>query len=187
MGGVEFTIPFTIKQPIETDLLSYLEDIEPITVEKKVKVPILGEKTVFKMSLEALSARWGPTTPQNSQIDISAFIRNDNLYPLLVPKVKCTIESNGILLGSGETGTIDALLPKSDNEVEIEATLNSGIMDKWFVKHVQQGEISSFNIKVFMVFEVPKEILKLIGQNSLSIDLWEGTQEVETDILGTKN
>ena len=60
-------------------------------------------------------------------------------------------------------------------------------MDKWFVKHVQQGEISSFNIKVFMVFEVPKEILKLIGQDSLSIDLWEGTQEVETDILGTKN
>jgi len=187
LGGVNFTIPFTIKQPIETDLLSFLKEIDPIPVEKKTEVPILGERTVFRVSLEGLSGKWGPTTPQTSQIDLSANVYNDNLYPLLVPKVKCTIESNGISLGSGETGLINAFLPKSNNDVEIVATLNSGLMDDWFVRHIQQGEKSTFNIKVLMVFEVPQAVLKLIGQDDLSITLWEGTNEVETDILGKRH
>ncbi|GAG26784.1 unnamed protein product, partial [marine sediment metagenome] len=54
------------------------------------------------------------------------------------------------------------------------------------VRHIQQGEKSTFNIQVLMVFEVPQEILKLIGQDDLSITLWEGTNEVETDILGKR-
>ena len=91
------------------------------------------------------------------------------LYPLLVPKVRCTIESNGISLGSGETGLINAFLPKSNNDVEIVAILNSGLMGDWFVRHIQQGEISAFNIQVLMVFEVPQEILQMIGHDDLSI------------------
>ncbi len=187
LGGVDFTIPFTIKRPIETDLLSYLKEIDPIPVEKRIEIPILGEKTVFSISLERLSGKWGPTTPQTSQINLSANVYNDNLYPLLVPKMRCTIESNGISLGSGETGLINAFLPKSSNDLEIVTTLNSGLMNEWFVRHIQQDEISTFNIQVLMVFEVPQEILQLIGQDGLSITLWEGTNEVETDMLGRKH
>ncbi|MFC1993398.1 LEA type 2 family protein [Chloroflexota bacterium] len=183
LGGVDFPIPYTIKQPIETDLLSYLEQIEPIPVEKKIEIPILGERTVFRISLESLSGKWGPTTPQTTQIDLLANVYNDNLYPLLAPKVRCTIESNGLSLGSGETGAINTFLPKSNNDVEIVATLNSDLMDDWLVRHIQQGEKSSFNIKVLMVFEVSQEVLEFIGQDDLSITLWEGTKEVETDIL----
>jgi len=186
LGGVEFTIPYTIKRSIETDLLSYLKEINPIIVEKKIEIPILGERTAFKISLKSLSGKWGPTTPQTSQLDLSANIYNDNPYPLLVPKVRCIVESNGLSLGSGETGLINAFLPKSNNDVEIVATLNSGIMDDWFVRHIQQDEKSQFNIQVLIVFEVPQEILKLIGQDNLSITLWEGTNEIETDILGKR-
>lgn len=186
LGGVDFTIPYTIKRPIETDLLSYLKVIDPITVEKKIEIPILGERTAFKISLESLSGKWGPTTPQTSQLDLSASVYNDNPYPLLVPKVRCIVESNGISLASGETGLVNAFLPKSNNDVEIVATLDSDLMDDWFVRHIQQGEKSTFNIKVLMVFEVPQAVLKLIGQDDLSITLWEGTNEVETDILGKR-
>lgn len=77
-------------------------------------------------------------------------------------------------------------LPKSNNDVEIVATLDSDLIDDWFVRHIQQGEKSTFNIKVLMVFEVPQAVLKLIGQDDLSITLWEGTNEVETDILGKR-
>lgn len=187
LGGVDFTIPYTIKRPMETDLLSYLKEVDPITVEKKIEIPILGERTVFKISLESLSGKWGPTTPQTSQLNLSARVYNDNPYPLLVPKVRCVVESNGLPLGSGETGLVNAFLPKSHNDEEIVATLDSGLMDDWFVRHIQQGEKSTFNIKVLMVFEVPEAVLEWIGQDDLSITLWEGTNEVETDILGKRD
>ena len=56
-------------------------------------------------------------------------------------------------------------------------------MDEWFVRHVEQGERSQFDIQVFMGFEVNVEIFELLGQDGLSITLWEGSQVVETDIL----
>jgi LEA14-like dessication related protein len=55
LGVGEFTFPYTVKQPFETDLLSHLTNVGPVPVERKVKVPILGEKTVFSMTLEVLS------------------------------------------------------------------------------------------------------------------------------------
>ncbi|MFC1993068.1 hypothetical protein ACFLV3_04595 [Chloroflexota bacterium] len=119
------------------------------------------------------------------EIDLIANVYNDNPYPLLVPKVRCTVESNGLLLGSGETGSLNTFLPKSGNDIPIVATLNSGLMDDWLVRHIQQGEKSAFNTKVFMVLELPEEIVKVIGQDNLSITLWEGTKEVETDILAS--
>ena len=186
LGGIEFTLPYTLKQPIETNILSYLSEIEPISVEKKVDVPILGEKTVFKVSLNRLSCTWGTTTPQASQMELIANVYNDNLYPLLIPKIKCLVESNGMPIGSGETGLVNAMLPKSDKDIEITVTLDTSLMDEWFVRHIQQDEQSTFDIQILMVFESPDEILEMIGQEELSITLWEGTHEVETDILGSK-
>jgi len=94
LGISTITIPFTINQPFVTDLLSNLKQVNPAIVEKKIQLPILGEKSIFKISFEGLTGNWGTTTPQTSQINLSAIIHNENPYPLLVPKVKCTIESN---------------------------------------------------------------------------------------------
>ena len=186
LEGIKFTLPYTLKQPIETNILSYLSGIDPISVEKKVDIPILGEKTVFKISLNSLSGSWGTATPQTSQMELIANVYNDNLYPLLIPKIKCFIESNGMPIGFGETGLVNAMMPKSGKDIEIAATLDTSLMDEWFVRHIRQGEESAFNIKISMVFELPEEILEMLGQEDLSITLWEGTHEFETDILGSK-
>jgi len=186
LGVGDFTFPFSVKRPVETDLLSSLKKVGPIPVEKKVKIPIVGERTIFKISLEAISGKWGTTTPHNTQIDLSAIINNDNPYPLVVPEVEYTIESNGLTLGSGESGSINTFAPYSKNDVKIVATLNTDLMDKWFVTHIQQGEKSTFDIRVSLVFELNKEILQLLGQDKPSVTVWEGSQEIETDILGRK-
>ena len=186
LAGVEFSLPYTIRQPIETNILSYLNGVEPISVEKKADIPILGEKTVFKISLNRLSGTWGTATPQISQMELIASVYNDNLYPLLIPKVKFFIESNGILIGYGETGLINAILPNSSKDIKIAVNLDTSLMDEWFVRHIQQGEKSAFDIQIFMDFELPEEILKMLGLEDLSITLWEGTHEIETDILGSK-
>ncbi|GAH40360.1 unnamed protein product, partial [marine sediment metagenome] len=105
--------------------MSYLSGIKPISVEKKADLPILGEKTVFKISLNSLSGAWGTATPQTSQMELIANVYNDNLYPLLIPKIECFIESNGMSIGFGETGLVNAMLPKSDKDIEIAATLDT--------------------------------------------------------------
>ena len=186
LEGIKFTLPYTLKQPIETNIMSYLSGIEPISVEKKADILILGGKTVFKISLNRLSGAWGTTTPQTSQMELIANVYNDNLYPLLIPKIKYFIESNGMSIGFGETGLVNAILPKSGKDIEITATLDTSLMDEWFVRHIQQGENSAFDIQILMDFELPEEILDMIGQEDLSITLWEGTHEFETDILGSK-
>ena len=89
-------------------------------------------------------------------------------------------------MGSGETGLVNAVLPKSGKDIEIAATLDTSLMDEWFVRHIQQGEKSAFDIQIFMDFGLPEEILEMIGREDLSITLWEGTRDIETDILGNK-
>lgn len=90
------------------------------------------------------------------------------------------------MVGYGETGLLNTFGPHDRNEVDVDASLNSRQMSQWFVRHVQQGENSTFNIRVYMQFEVVDDILKLIGQDGLSVTLWEGIQTVETDLLGNK-
>jgi LEA14-like dessication related protein len=175
LEGVKFTIPYTIKQPIETDILSYLSEIEPISVEEKVDIPILGEKTAFKFSLNRISGTWGTATPQASEIELIASVYNDNLYPLLIPKIECFVESNGMHIGYGETGLINAMLPKSEKDIEIAATIDTSLMNEWFVRHIQQGEKSTFGIRILMTFGLPEEVLEMIGLEDLSITLWEDT------------
>jgi LEA14-like dessication related protein len=183
LGVGTVTVPFTINQSFETDLLENLKNVDPVTIEKKVKVPLFGEKSVFKISLVGLSGDWGSATSQASRINLSATIYNENPYPLLVPKVRCIVESNGLRIGSGETGFLNAFEPDSTKDVEFIATLDSGLMDEWFVRHVEQGEQSQFDIRVFLGFEVDADIFKILGDDGLTVTLWQGNQEVETDIL----
>ncbi len=186
LGIGEFTFPYTVKQPFETNLLSQLTKVGSVSVEKKVKVPLLGERTVFNMTLESLSGTWGKVTTDTSEIKISAVILNNNPYPLLVPKVKSEIKSDGIIVGYGETELLNAFGSHDTKEVEVVATLNLRQMSEWFVRHVQQGEKSTFSIRVYMEFEVVDDILKLLGADGLSVTLWEGNQTVETDLLGNR-
>jgi len=182
----DFTFPYSLKRPIETDLLSALKKLEPVSVEKKAKLPLIGEKTVFKITLESLSGKWGTITPETTQVNLLATIRNENPYPLVVPKVQYKVDMNRIALTSGESGTNYLFAPNSKNDVSTTVMLEMRLMDKWFVSHIRQGEKSTFNIKVSLVLELPKEIAQQLGQDRLIVAVWEGSQEFETDILGSK-
>jgi LEA14-like dessication related protein len=173
----DFTFPFKVKQSIQTNLLSSLGKVGPIPLEKKIKLPIVGEKSIFKASIESLTGKWGTITPQTTQINLLAIIHNENPYPLVVPKMEYNMDINGITLGSGESRLQFVCAPNSRGDVNLVATLNTNQMDKWFVSHVRQGEKSIFNMSVSLVFDIP-------GYDKYSIPIWEGSQNMETDILG---
>lgn len=181
----EYTYPYQLKQPIETNLLSLLSKVGPIPVEKKVKIPLINqEKTIFDINLSALSGKWGNLTPENTQLKLTATVQNENVYPLPIPKITTTITLNQIPLAEGETPTSYTIAPKTSSSISVDVNLKTSLMDKWFVSHLKQGEKSQFNIKANLVFELPKEISQQVGNNQLVITAWEGNQEFSTDILG---
>jgi len=176
----DFTYPFKLNRPIETNLLSSLNKVGPIPLEKKVKVPLIGEKTIFKAFLDSLFGNWGTITPQTTQINLAAIILNQNSYPLVSPKMEYKMEMNNITVGTGESGLQLACAPNSKGDIKITALLNTGVMDKWFVSHIQQGEKSTFKMSIALVFDVP-------AFDKVSIPIWESSKDFETDILGKIN
>lgn len=187
LAGMDFTLPFVIKRPIETNLLSALNKVNPVIIEKKAKLPILGEKTVFKISIDSLAGKWGTITLENTQINLVATIHNENIYPLIVPKLEYKVDMNGIELASGETEENYLFAPDSKKEISASVLLKNTSLDEWFVTHIKQNEKSTFNIKVSLAFGLPKEIAQQLGLDSIVVPIWEGSQSFETNILGTKN
>ena len=183
---IDFTFPYQLKRPIETNLLAGLSKVGPIVIEEKVKPFIGPEVTVFKIVLKSLSGSWGDVTLEKTDLNLTGIIYNDNPYPLVVPKIVYHVDKNGIPLASGETETHYYLAPNSENTIATSVSLETGLMDKWFVSHVRQGERSTFNIVVSLVVELPQEIAQQLGQHTLTIDVWEDSYEFETDILQTK-
>ena len=136
------------------------------------------------MSLDSISGEWGQATSQATSIRLSVAITNGNAYPLLVPKVRCVVESNGMILGAGETSFLNALLPNSSTSVKVDTTLNTDMFDDWATDHIRHGEESTFTIRVFMDFGVAQEMLSLFGEDTMTITLWEGSWRIKTDLLG---
>lgn len=186
LGGMDFTFPVSLKQPIETNLLSMLNKVGPVLIEKKVKLPLVGETTIFKISLESLSGKWGTITRESIQVNLVATILNENPYPLPVPKIGYVVDMNGIALASGETETDYLFAPNSKNNISTTLSLDTTLMDKWFVTHIRQNERSIFNVQVSLIFELPKEIAQPLGQDKLVVPVWEGSQSFETNILRGK-
>jgi len=178
--GRDFIFPFLVRRPLETDLLSFLKKAGPVQIEKKAKIPLLGEKTVFKITLESLSGEWGEVTPEATQIKLSAIVHNENAYPLAAPWMEYTLDMNGLNLGSATSGLQFVCPPKSRGDLNITAALNNGLLDQWFVSHVKLAEKSVFNLRVALVFNLP-------GLDKYTFPVWEGSQTFATDILGNKN
>jgi LEA14-like dessication related protein len=173
----DFTFPFNVQRPIDTNFLAALNNVTPILLEKKVNVPVIGEQTVFRATLESLSGKWGMITTDTSEILLSLGIRNENIYPLVAPKMEYGAEINNITLASGEAPMQFVSQPNSTGNINMSIKLDNSRIDDWFVTHIQQGEKSTFKISVALVFDIP-------AYGPLSIPIWESSQEIVTDILG---
>lgn len=205
LGITEFTFPFSLRRPITTDLLAPLSKLDPTHLEKKVNLPGTGQEVVaFKVVLEPVSAGWGTITEESTEVELTAVVRNENPYPLPLPTVAYHVDINSLPLASGEAALGLVVAPESEEEVSTTVTLNTGRMGQWFASHIRNGERSTFNIKVSLVFELPPEVaqqlvqdkkisllfglppeaVKQLEQNRLVVPVWEGSHTFSTGILG---
>jgi len=183
----QFTFPFKLTRPIETDLLVQLDKIGPTTIEKNVNIPLVEQKeSIFKIILASVSGEWGNTSSDITELNLSASVTNENIYPLPVSKLVYDIKINDIALASGESDANYILEPNATNDINTTINLNTGLMDQWFVTHIRQGEKSVLDIEVSLIFELPEDVKQLLEQDTLIIPVWESSQEFETNILGTK-
>ena len=90
------------------------------------------------------------------------------------------IDINGIDVGSGQSTLQLVCPPNSSGSVNLAATLDTSLMEKWFISHIQQGEKSTFNASIALVLDLP-------GLGKTSIPVWQGSESFQTDILGTIN
>jgi LEA14-like dessication related protein len=198
----DFTFPFQVRRPMETDLLGELERVGPIPVREgripdvvppapvppaPVPPPIFppagGSDYMFKITLMSLSGQWGSINPETTEVILLATIYNENPYPLVIPMVEYRVDINGIPLALGETVVHYFLEPGATKDITTIINLETGLMDRWFVTHIKQGERSIFDIKVYTVFELPPLQARQLGQNRIAVPVWEGTEEFKTEIF----
>jgi LEA14-like dessication related protein len=182
----DFTFRHTLKRPLETDLLSMLGEVGPTTTEKKAKLPLVGEKTVLKITLDSVSGSWGEATPEHTELNLSAIIRNDNPYPLPLPGMAYDIKLNDIALSSGQTEVSYILLPNLNKTVDAILILDNSHLDECFVSHINCGERSTFDISASLVFKLPIDVAALLGEDKVAIPICEVSHQFETDIAGTR-
>ena len=184
LGAVNVTVPYvTVPFSFDTDLLSSLAKVNSGVVEKTQKIPLLGEKTIFKLTFDGLTGAWGRISDGSSEIQLTLQITNANPYPLLVPRVHVTVESNGLTLASGETGILTTFDSNDTRDVSVIVSLDNEAMETWVARHIRNYERSDITIRVFMGFDAEGIAADLLGLDNLSITLWENTQTLETDLL----
>ena len=183
----DFTFHHHLKHSLETDLLSALRGATPKHIERKVKVPLVGEVTIFKITVNALSGSWREVAPEHTNLSLSATIHNDNAYPLPLPRTAYNVDLNDKMLALGKSTVNYLLPPDSDRAIDIVIVLDNSQLDECFISHIENEERSTFNIQASLVFELPGEIAVILGSKELSIPVWEGSQQFDTNILENRD
>jgi LEA14-like dessication related protein len=168
----DFTFPYHLERPLQTNILSILRGIGPETFEAGEPVPV-------KITLKSLSGFWGEVTQGYTEVNLVAVVHNDNAYPLSLPRMTYDTEVNGIKFASGESEIDQLLPPNSDSTLNGVITLDNQQLADCFVSHIKNGEESTFQVSVSLIFELP-------GENEVAIPILEESQPFETDILGNK-
>ena len=176
----DFSFPYHLEQPLETDLLSMLSKVGPIPIEKKITTPLSGEATIFRMTLKSLTSSWGEVNRESTNLNFSAIVHNDNPYLLPVPWITYDLEMNNVAVASGKTKINYSLPPYSDGIVTGTIVLDNDQLAKSFVIHIQNGESSTGNIKIFLICDAPY-------QGEIAMPVFDESQRFETDLLDNKN
>jgi LEA14-like dessication related protein len=219
IGIIDFTFPFQVRRPMETDLLRELERVGPILIRRgkmpppPVPPPLVlppfvppapppfvppapvppppvlpptppsDSDYVFKITLESLSGQWGSITPETTEVILRATISNENPYPIIVPMVEYRVNINNIPLAIGRTSVHYFFEPGSTKDITTTIDLETHLMDRWFITHIQRGEKSIFDVEVSLVFELPPLQARQLGEDRITVPVWTGTREFETEIF----
>jgi len=175
----EFTYPYQMEQPLETDIIAMLYLDEPITIEYDFDTPLPAEYDTFRVIIKSSSGSWGKVTRDNTSINFSAVIQNDNSYPLIIPEIAYEIMMNEIIVAADEVEINTTVMQNSEETVATTISLGNNNIIGSIIKHIQNGESSTYQIEVSVIYEIPTG-------DELMIPVINESGHFETDILGSK-
>jgi len=155
----------TRKRKVETDVLGCVE-----TEESQDKT-VLG-RTVF--TVEGFQADWGEASAQETPVDVTAYVSNPNSFSIGASRVDCEVKMNGIKVGEGSAEGV-SLPGNSEQEVNVDVTVENDELPSWWYTHVENGEESEIEVTLYAVYEV-------IGRE-LRIPIFSYDGRFDTDFL----
>ena len=158
--------PIELSSPIKTGILEGLNSDTP----QKVNI---GPVT---LTIESIKSHWGDVVADYAEIITLATIRNDNLIPVPVTKLRYLVEMNGVRIAEGSSNVATIIQPKSDATLTFVTKLDNRMVDDWWVSHIKNGERTKVRVVLQPVIEV--------GGKELVFTLAEGESEFTTNLLG---
>ncbi|MCD6099003.1 MAG: LEA type 2 family protein, partial [Candidatus Marinimicrobia bacterium] len=128
------------------------------------------------LTIKSIKSHWGDVTADYTEIITLATIRNENLIPVPITKLRYLVEMNGIRIAEGSNNVATIIQPKSDATLTFVTKLDNRMLDEWWVSHIKNGERTKVRIVLQPVIEV--------GGKELVFTLAEEESEFTTNLLG---
>lgn len=135
----EWEYPVEMSYPVTTDILSGLN---------------LKQAQYTCIKMENFGLKWGVVTEKYTEMRASATVSNNCMYPITFRDVRYSIEVNGVELGEGVSKIETTLHPNSKRIVTFEMMINNQMLEKWWVQHVKNGEVSRGKVTIQPLIEV---------------------------------
>lgn len=167
-AGVSFALP-TQQQAFETDILGGLGS------EGGDELTLLGEPF---LTLGERTAEWGEATAESTPLTVSAEVTNEHDEPLRFDGVGYVIEMNGITMGEGEDMSGLTVEPGETGTLEIDAALDTGRIDDWWVSHLNANETTTLTVETYAIVDGGED------DPTVELDLIQLGMDLRTDLLG---
>jgi LEA14-like dessication related protein len=153
----------------ETDMLSSFDSDEAQSVE-------VGGRTL--LTVESTDALWGTATQNRTPLRFSGTVSNPNDAPLSFSKIGYEISMNDVTVAEGTTDEAVEIGANSTETIRVDAALDNGKLDEWWVSHLENGEETTLDVQVFATVETDN------GTKRVPLPFLSQRVVFETDVLG---
>jgi LEA14-like dessication related protein len=138
--------------------LKVMEFRYPVEFSASLKTDILSgmgrKERMDGIEVEANSS-WGAINEEHTEIITLAKVKNQNPYPVMLPKFRYKLEMNGIEMARGESEVDAVVKPMSEATIPLRTVIENSKIKDWWVSHLKNGEKTKLKMQIIATFEVP--------------------------------
>lgn len=130
------------------------------------------------LSVTRTRASWGEATPEKTPLTLSASIHNPNDDPIVLSKIGYAVAMNDVTLTENATAGSLRIGPGATEPLRIRSTLDNSKLDEWWASHVEKGETTRLDVRVFATVEDDGRTRRI------PLDFLSRSVQFRTDVMG---
>ena len=166
---VDYEAPLSYTVNVSTDILYPLNNFEEKTI-------YFGPFNHFSITIKSISAEWGSINYNTTTIKLGIKVHNDNLVPIIIPKMNYEFTANGIKIAKGSSESKYTIAGNSDKTIDANIFIDNSMIDEWWVSHIQNRESTDLLIKINAEIQIE-------GQELFEIEIFDGETTITTHIF----